>query len=68
MGRHLGLWGPGSNTGAGGCSVILFGLFVFFFLYLDAVLHLHVSQQLAVDAEEAEVALVVVDHAVPLRG
>lgn len=70
MGRHLGLWGPGRSTGAGagGCSLILFGVVCFFFLYLDAVLHLHVSQQLAVDAEEAEVALVVVDHAVPLRG
>lgn len=36
--------------------------------HLDAVLHLHVSQQFAVDAEETEPSLVVVDHAVPLGG
>ena len=36
--------------------------------YLDAVLQLVVTQQLAVDAEQAEVALVVVHHAVALRG
>lgn len=33
---------------------------------LDAVLHLHVAQKFAVDAEEAELSLVVVDHAVSL--
>lgn len=36
--------------------------------HLNAVLHVHVSQQLAVDAEEAKLALVVVDHAVSLSG
>lgn len=35
---------------------------------LDAVFHLHVSQQFAVDAEEAELSLVVIDHAVALGG
>lgn len=38
------------------------------FPHLDAVLHLHVSQQFAVDTEEAELSLVVVDHAVSLGG
>lgn len=38
------------------------------FPHLDVVLHLHVSQQLAVDAEETEVSLVIVDHAVALGG
>lgn len=36
--------------------------------HLNAVLHVHVSQQFAVDAEEAKLALVVVDHAVSLSG
>lgn len=57
----------------GGLNTSSVRLFCFFLnfcpsSYLDAVLHLHVSQQFAVDAEEAEVALVVVDHAVPLSG
>lgn len=36
--------------------------------HLDAVLHLHVSQQLAVDAEETKVSLLIVDDAVSLGG
>lgn len=35
---------------------------------LDAVVHLHVSQQFAVDAEETKLSLVVVNHAVALGG
>lgn len=49
-------------------TFFFFKLSLPFRFYLDAVLHLHVSQQFAADAEEAEVTLVVVDHAVPLRG
>lgn len=36
--------------------------------HLDAVLHLHVSQQFAVDAEETKVPLLIVDDAVSLSG
>ncbi len=36
--------------------------------HLDAVLHLHVSQQFAIDTEETELSFVVVDHAVSLSG
>lgn len=36
--------------------------------HLDAVLHLHVSQQFAVDAEETKVPLVIVDDAVSFSG
>lgn len=58
-----------TSTSSGRCLVWSFGCFSLPSpSYLDAVLHLHVSQQFAVDAEEAEVALVVVDHAVALRG
>lgn len=38
------------------------------FAHLDAVFHLHVSQQFAVDTEETKLSLVVVDHAVSLSG
>lgn len=36
--------------------------------HLDAVFHLHVSQQFAVDAEETELSLVIVNHTVSLGG
>lgn len=38
------------------------------FPHLDAVLHLHVSQQFAVDAKQTKVSLLVVNHAVTLAG
>ena len=41
-------------------------LYISGFLYPDVLLHLHVSQQLSVDGEEAEVSLVVVDYGVAL--
>lgn len=36
--------------------------------HLDAVLHLYVSQQFAVDGEETKVPLLIVDDAVSLSG
>lgn len=38
------------------------------FPHLDAVIHLHVSQQFAVNTEETKLSLVVVNHAVALSG
>lgn len=38
------------------------------FPHLDAVVHLHVSQQFSVDTEETKLTLVVVNHAVALSG
>lgn len=36
--------------------------------HLDAVFHLHVSQQFAIDTEETKLSLVVVNHTVSLSG
>lgn len=38
------------------------------FSHLNAVLHLHVSQQFPVDTEETKVSLIIVDDAASLRG
>lgn len=38
------------------------------FPHLDAVLHLHVSQQFSIDTEETKLSLVIVNHAVALSG
>lgn len=52
----VGIWDPNPPEGA------------WISPHLDALLHRHVSQEFSVDAEETELALVVVDHAMALGG